>query len=273
MWQHAATEALPAYADGFSGAQLEMVVASILEGNTAAQLWTAPGAALLWDQGNNVFYLAGEVASEAMTRALARLTATDIRRAALHRGRAYFTARALSPAWEGALSMIFEGIALQTVRKRFYCLSQGAPRRPAPPRVEGLRFASIDSCLLTRDDLTNLSFVREEIRWMWPSEGRFLSHGFGCAALVGAKVICWCTAEYVSRARCGIGIQTVPEYQRRGVATATAARFIEHALARGIRPHWECNTHNLASLRVAEKLGFEPTEEVTIWAGEFRPTS
>ena len=49
----------------FPGQQLEMVLTSIAEGNTSGRLWRVVGVDestlyLLWDQGNNVFYLAGD---------------------------------------------------------------------------------------------------------------------------------------------------------------------------------------------------------------------
>jgi RimJ/RimL family protein N-acetyltransferase len=92
-------------------------------------------------------------------------------------------------------------------------------------------------------------------------------HGFGYAAVIPDRVICWCTAEYVSPQRCGIGIATDPAFERRGVATATAAQFVAECLRRGKRPYWECAAGNPASARVAEKAGFELLEQTRFWAG------
>ena len=106
---------------------------------------------------------------------------------------------------------------------------------------------------------------------MWPSEERFYEQGFGVAAVVEERAICWCTAEYVSPQRCGIGIATDPAYERRGVATATAAQFIHDAQRRGIVPYWECGNWNSASIRVAQKVGFELIAEERYWIGAFEP--
>ena len=48
------------YTEYFQGPQIELVLGSIVEGNSAAQLWMASqtegeDAFLLWDKGNNVF--------------------------------------------------------------------------------------------------------------------------------------------------------------------------------------------------------------------------
>jgi RimJ/RimL family protein N-acetyltransferase len=135
--------------------------------------------------------------------------------------------------------------------------------------VERLSFRLIDRAFWGDNSLENSAALREEIRWMWPSEERFLEQGFGIAALSGSRLICWCTAEYRSAGRCGIGIATEPEYAGRGVASATAARFVDHCREIGVVPFWECRRDNAASVRVAEKVGFALLAEEVFWSGQF----
>lgn len=263
---------IDAYSALLSGVHPQMVAASISEGNTAAQLWevTQPDgqlAVLLWDKGNNVFYLAGTLTSA--QDELAALLRSSIRQQAIHEQLTYFKARALSPSFEAALPALFGDTALRELSTLCYGFTGAPPPVIAPPPIAGLQLAPIDRDLLAREDLANLEPVRSEIRWMWPSEERFYEQGFGSAALVGQRVICWCTAEYRSATRCGIGIETEPDYQRRGVATATAAHFVVACIARGITPYWESRSTNLPSIRVAEKIGFERLAEERSWAGSF----
>jgi GNAT superfamily N-acetyltransferase len=263
---------IDAYRAYFSGPHAELVAASIAEGNTAAQLWTtsqpdAPPALLLWDKGNNVFYLAGKLAAAAAQRELADLLRTSIRPRALHERLTHFKVRALPASDEAALAMLFEGVALSEISVVFYSFTRAQP--PAPPTPEGVQLTPIDRALLTCADLENLEPVRAEIRWMWPSEQRFYERGLGAAALAGRRVICWCTAEYVSAARCGVGIETEPQYTRRGVATATAAYFVQLCRRRGLTPYWESRSSNLPSIRVAENVGFERLAEERYWLGAF----
>jgi len=104
--------------------------------------------------------------------------------------------------------------------------------------------ATIDRALLADHQLAGITEVRAEIEWMWPAIERFYAYGLGAAAIAERRVICWCTAEYVSAGSCGIGIATDPAYGRRGVATATAAHFIELCQRRGMAPFWECRANN-----------------------------
>jgi GNAT superfamily N-acetyltransferase len=255
---------IEAYRALFPGQQLEMVIASVTAGNTTARLWTGDGATLLWDQGNNVFYLAG-AASDA--GALKALIAGPIRDEALRRGRRYFRARGLAAPLHARLPELFAPTALHVTNKRFYRYTGSAPARAPDP--EGIAFVPIDGVLLNTRGLANLGQVRHEIGLMWPSEALFFEKGFGVAALAEHTIIGWCTAEYASRTMCGIGIETLEDYQRRGIATAAARRFVRHALAHGVAPHWECDAKNLPSVRVAEKTGFTLVEEATFWAGIF----
>ena len=137
------------------------------------------------------------------------------------------------------------------------------------PEPEGVAFVPIDGALFNVKGLASLDQVRHEIGLMWPSEALYLKQGFGVAALAGQTIVGWCTAEYASRTMCGIGIETLEDYQRRGIATAMARRFVRHALAHGVTPHWECDAGNLPSVRVAEKAGFTLVEETAFWAGAF----
>jgi GNAT superfamily N-acetyltransferase len=265
---------IAAYAAAFPGPHTALVIASIAAGNTAARLWVsgqpAAGAiVLLWDKGNNVFYFGGDHISEAAERELAAVIATHIRSAALAEGRPHFKARACSLSSEAALGKIFGEIELKGAHTLFYAFPNVPPNTTAAPAIGGLRFASIDRALLASEHMENIAQVRSEISWMWPSQERFYEQGFGVAAIVEERAICWCTAEYVSAQRCGIGIATDPAYERRGVATATGAKFVLDAQQRGIVPYWECASWNSASIRVAEKVGFELIAEERYWIGAF----
>ena len=97
----------------------------------------------------------------------------------------------------------------------------------------------------------------------------FLDQGFGFTMLDGTSVVCWCTAEYVSEGKCGIGIETIEAYQGRGIATVVAGEFVRHALASGVNPHWDCWASNTPSVRVAEKVGFADMHDYKIAIGSF----
>lgn len=278
MVEELSIKKLADYVAFFPGPHLAMVTASILAGNTRGRLWAIvhPGAAaptlLLWDQGNKVFYLAGEVADAAVVAELHTLLTTTIRPAALAAGVAYFKVHALSTSGAAALPTLFPWCTLRPVESLFYGFAQPQPHQVTTPTVADLHFVPIDQSLLLTATLENVSLIRDEVCWMWPDLEQFYAHGFGVAALIPARVICWCTAEYVSPTMCGIGITTDEAYQGRGLASATAARFVQLCQQRGISPYWECGRWNGPSMRVAEKVGFTQLTTEQFWVGAMGDT-
>lgn len=59
-----------------------------------------------------------------------------------------------------------------------------------------------------------------------------------------------------------IGIETHPDARGRGLATAVAARMIEHLSEHGITPVWSCRESDHASVALARKLGFRPVRRL-----------
>jgi len=261
---------IDAYRGLFRGPHMELVLDAVAAGNSPARLW-AGGAdlALLWDQANSAFYLAGAPDS-ALRGELAALIGGPVRWEALERRRPHFKARALDPAQDAALPALFAGAALRELDTLFFA-DTAAPDAAPPqaPDVDGVRFAPIDRALLEDEGLANSDTVRREIGMMWPSLERFYAHGLGCAAVAERQIVGWCTAEYVGRARCGIGIETAEAYQRRGIGAAAAAWFVRAVRGRGLVTCWECRANNTPSRRVAEKLGLTLIAEERYYAGAF----
>jgi GNAT superfamily N-acetyltransferase len=268
---------LPAFSVLFPGPQLAMVIAAIAAGNTAGRFWTVQHGkgVFLWDQGNNVFYLGGAPLASDAVRELAALIANDLQPLSVMAGARYFRTRGLNAELDALIPRLFAGVALAPAEKRFYAYSSDEPPAVARPEIAGLSLVPIDMALL-QSGRENVRELLDEISWMWPGSreqavSHFLTAGLGSAAVLGSQIVCWCTAEYVSAARCGIGIETEAGYRRRGIATATTAHFIAAALSRGLRPYWECDSANLPSVRVAERVGFQLVETAHFWAGSFPP--
>ncbi len=262
------------YVQYFPGPQPGMVLASVVAGNTEAQLWhtSQPDnnvVCLLWDKGNNVFYLSGQLVLPETIKDLASLINTYLRERAIKERLSYFEVKPLSSSLENSITEIFQTIPLHKTNKLVYTFRAKRVRAIPDPRLGGVQYHPLDAGILEEGRFENNHYVKSEIEWMWPSLERFLEKGFGTVAVIDTRIICWCTAEYVSKSKCGIGIEVIDEFQNKGIATATAAHFLEHCLNQNIIAHWECDKDNIGSVRVAEKVGFEKTEEAVFWSGQF----
>jgi len=181
MEQLALTEQIADYRGYLPGPHLELVCASIAAGNTAAQLWAVaqvdgPPLLLLWDKGNNVFYLAGECQASSSYPQLAAMVATHLRPQALAEGKPHFKVRALSAPLEQALPYIFANVALREYPMLFY-VHGTATTRPhiTPPALADVLIIPLTHTVLTHRGLAHSDDVLTEIRWMWPSEDRFFA--------------------------------------------------------------------------------------------------
>jgi GNAT superfamily N-acetyltransferase len=269
-----AVEQLRRLGDLYSRPLPRMVIDSIAEANTCGLAWelTSGDAAplyVLWDQGNNIIHLSCDRPTDGLIAEAAALFTDRVRDEALAGGLNFFRVSPGLPDLESALPSVLKGYDLKSEGRMFYALPVTSPLSESPPVPDGVAVVPITRSLLTDSSAGGIRLVKAEIDWMWPSFERFYQSGFGHVALLDNRVAGWCTSEFVSARACGLGIEIAEELRRKGIGTAIARAFVEACRERAIQPHWESRSGNLASMRVAEKLGFEQVDEMTLWAGRF----
>ncbi|MRR39088.1 GNAT family N-acetyltransferase [bacterium] len=149
-------------------------------------------------------------------------------------------------------------------KKRYYYEGDPTAREWIINSLGGYTFERITDVLLGRN-LMHSDWVREELCSERASVEEFLAKSFGFAAIHSGEFACWCTSEYNLGDRCEVGIETAPEYRRRGLATLVASMMFGHASDVGIRRvGWHCWADNVASIATAEKLGLRLVAEYTV---------
>lgn len=253
----------------FEGERLQLLIDAVSASNSPGWLWVddaaAPKSALLWDKTHSL-YLAGRADNADFNDAVRRLSDERISRTV-----EVFKAYSTSEAWEQSIEAIFANVSLRKIERVFYKLGEVTISDWREHVPNGFRISEINATFETLNKLNNFGRMREEIESCWNALDDFRERGFGFCAHDETTIACWCTAEYVSAGKCGIGIETVEEYGRRGFATLTASAFAEYALAHSIAAHWDAWASNAPSVRVAEKVGFEKAEDYRVIFGEFSP--
>lgn len=163
--------------------------------------------------------------------------------------------------------------AIRSVRaERQYYRLRLRDRIPPPAIPQGFRLRPIDETLLSETALANLQVLVAEIHSEAPSVADFLAHKFGYCLQHGQELAGWCLSEYNHGERCELGIETLPAFQRRGLATVTALATIAHAQSAGIAEiGWHCWKRNMPSIGLARKLGFEHVADYPVWHCRFEP--
>lgn len=120
---------------------------------------------------------------------------------------------------------------------------------------------------ITAESVTqSLEFNESYILEYWGSISRFLQHGFGYCLLHRDKIASECISIFASPNYAEIDIATHPDYRGMGLAHRAGELFIEHCLEHGLIPKWDCDIDNIASIKLAEKLGFDKPQPYSVFA-------
>ncbi|WP_169457904.1 GNAT family N-acetyltransferase [Ottowia thiooxydans] len=124
---------------------------------------------------------------------------------------------------------------------------------------------------LRRIDESLMEEIRQDVspysRSYWRSAADFHRHGIGFCVLYEAEIVGICYTCFTWNGHHDIDIMTSEKHQRKGLRLAVARAFIEHCIRNGLTPDWDCWSKNLASVQLAEKLGFTSRVEVTTFHG------
>lgn len=77
--------------------------------------------------------------------------------------------------------------------------------------------------------------------------------------------VSFCYAGAQTESLWDISIDTLPEYRRRGYVASCVAFLIERFRAQGLQPVWGAVASNVASMRLAAKLGFVPVDQIVVF--------
>lgn len=98
----------------------------------------------------------------------------------------------------------------------------------------------------------------------WNNLTKFLKHGKGYCIIHGDNIAAWAFSASISSTEIDIGIETNKNYQHMGFASILANRMIQYAFEEGKMPVWACHYKNVASEKLAKKIGFVKKAECSI---------
>jgi len=129
----------------------------------------------------------------------------------------------------------------------------------------GFAARRIDAELWQTPGLDIPEHIGEGITSNWGTREHYLQYGFGFGVIHENRITHWSLADCVTKdGRCDIGIWSIPNYRRQGLAAITVAAATEHALANGfIKVGWHCAQNNVGSYKTAERVGFVREREMT----------
>lgn len=112
-------------------------------------------------------------------------------------------------------------------------------------------------------DASNIASLAGRITpdFSWADHSSFLSKGKGYCIVINGDIAAWAFSSGISDTEIDIGVETSEKYRGRGLSTIAASYMVDYILRLGKTPVWACDAANLASKKVALKVGFEIVEE------------
>lgn len=250
----------------FADLTYHIQVPSILAGNTRGRVLVddpaEPRVALIWDQ-LAALYIVGPLDNSKVWAAIARWITDEPVAQGQRIGIPSLTVAHHPKALADQIRSLLEPYELTPGLRYYHTHSQKPVGRQAVP--DGFELRRIGSELLTQENRPGQRWLLEWILSFWPTTGDFLEKGLGYVALAETgRIVSLCITVFDADQYYELGTATDEAYRRRGLSSAAAGACVDDCLAQNREPIWHCWADNIASVRVARKIGFriERTYEV-----------
>ncbi len=235
-----------------------------------------PQFALAWDYGHRIFIL-GDVAGDALIISAKEIifnrffnsekSGADI---------LDFEIYCPSDAARNNIMKIFEHHPVMLNLRRYYtldistvCLEENDSEFM---KQYGCSVYNIDEALLSQSELTNIEDIRNWIKENWISTEAFLSKGLGKCIVKDKTIASWSLLDYRVKDTCEMGIETDGDFRKQGLGEFLVREVLKACREMRItKVSWDCREDNIASIGLAEKVGFVLQHKYDCYHGWFHP--
>ncbi|MGE7603801.1 GNAT family N-acetyltransferase [Peribacillus sp. NPDC097675] len=112
----------------------------------------------------------------------------------------------------------------------------------------------------------SIYFNEEYYEEYWGSVSNYLENGFGYCVFHNDTLVSECTSIFRAEKVAEMDILTKSERKGKGLAKVTAQSFINHCMEENITPRWDCSVDNIASISMANTIGFEHPTRYSVFA-------
>ncbi|WP_371801814.1 GNAT family N-acetyltransferase [Candidatus Lokiarchaeum ossiferum] len=261
----------------FKPLEFTIAVEALLNGTSEGALWiddpTLPTIALLWDFADGV-YLVSKEYSEPLCKTIQKLFQDQIIPDAEKRSKSpVFVIYTSSDKWNKSIISFFT--SKWTIKPEVACfferpLTLSDPMKSSESLPAPFMGHPMDSKLFKNSDLKHILDLQEEIESDWGSLEKFLTRGYGYCVIDENtnSLASWAIIGNIARSCAELGIDTVEEYWRKGLATHVANQTISLSYKKNLTPHWYCFQNNTTSVKLAEKVGFQKIQEFLVYVIE-----
>jgi hypothetical protein len=243
---------------------------AVIKGNNLGRVFVddpdAPGAALVWAQGIEGFYLVGNANSSEFLNGLDIFTEQVLKPRLFELGITWLEISG-DETWNPVIEKVYRKRILKRSLQWVYTLK---PIEHDPLELinetRDNRLKRVDRQLLVDRSIGNRQLLISKLTHFWSSADAFLNTGLGYVMIVEEEIASLCFSGFVAGNIHAIDIETEPSQRRKGYAERAARAFLAECIEKRLKPHWDCMAENTASSRLAEKLGLTRSDEYTLYS-------
>ncbi|OCA90626.1 hypothetical protein A8F94_01740 [Bacillus sp. FJAT-27225] len=172
-----------------------------------------------------------------------------------------FTLFSPSKSWDKVIKKQFKEEVRQIERYSFQFNIDQYSRLFQEEIPNEMNFRKIDKDIINNSQDFNVRYINE----YWGSVSNFLKNGVGYCITHNNNLASECISIFSSSQFAEMDIVTQDHFRGIGLAQKVAEKFIIHCIEEKIQPRWDCDIDNIASIKLAEKLGFGNPQKYSLY--------
>ncbi|MCW4049231.1 MAG: GNAT family N-acetyltransferase [Candidatus Bathyarchaeota archaeon] len=230
---------------------VESVLKSLTKSRILVDDLTSPHVAMTWSKAR--IFISGKIKEnkQDITESIQKKIERDI----VARKAQGFVVYLPSDTKDTGFTDDLKGVKVYPNERKYYELDASEIDVEVDP-PKGYNLELIDEPLL-KSNYKHVDDVIEETQSERASVQDFFEKSFGYCVRKDDEFVAWCMSEYNTDDRFEIGVATVKDYRKKGLATLASRAVIRHGASMGYRKiGWHCWARNEPSIKLALRLGF-----------------
>ena len=241
---------------GLLSGEENVEVNAIIEGNNTGRVFvdntTSPKSGLVLLGNNDGSFLIGDSTNNSFNSEWKNFILED-----KSLGMEYFEVAGIHPLWDETILTIFNEKPIQKWTQKVYKIKEESYVKEDCPKIEEYyQTEKLTKDILTSGEITNSKEIRTTILESWRSIDDFLQLGVGYCAIYNNEIVSICFSNFVAANKQCIHIETNEAHRGKQLAKKLAHLFVQECFLQHSLPYWDCTTTNIASVAVAESVGF-----------------
>ncbi|WP_066631552.1 GNAT family N-acetyltransferase [Labilibacter marinus] len=115
------------------------------------------------------------------------------------------------------------------------------------------------SIVIKRTTEENYNLITGQVvpQYFYNNSAHFIKDGVGFSVMYNGMPVATAFAAFIIKNKLEIGIETLSGYRGKGLAKRVCSALIEYCSQNNLEPVWSCKGSNVASIKLAESLGFK----------------